>query len=324
MAPSRAPATRRPRQLACLRFALLAGLFFCATRSHATEGNLGRPITGMQITPYAGIVPPTPGLNVSLSSIWYSASQGRSRQTVIGNTIRTGLDLDVSYTLMNAVYVWDTGTREWNFASGVGLPLQYTSASASLNDRRLTDRSTNLADILFIPIVAGYHFSATSHMALGLQVYAPTGSYEKGRLANAGQNVWTFIPNVSYTQLWPEQNIEFSSTAGLQFYSRNTATDYRSGLLGTLDATLIKRFSNGFGFGAVAGWIQQLQDDSGVLADRLDGNKGYAFGVGPIATWQHNFDKSHAINASLRWVSDLDTRNRPKGNAYLFNIAASF
>lgn len=285
---------------------------------------MGRPITGMQITPYAGIVPPDPGLTLSLSTIYYKASQGRTRETAIGNAIRAGLDIEASYTLANAIYVWDTQDPHWNFASGVGLPLQYTHASAFLNDRRISDHSTNFADILLIPIMASYHFSPTSHMALGLQMYAPTGSYDPNRLANAGQNVWTFIPNLSYTHLWPKQNLEFSATWGMQVYTRNTATDYHSGLLNTVDAALIKRFENGLGFGGVVGWIQQLQNDKGTLADRLDGNKGYALGLGPIATWTHKIDKEHSLNASFRWVNEVDTRHRPKGNAYLLNLTASF
>lgn len=161
-------------------------------------------------------------------------------------------------------------------------------------------------------------------LALGLQVYAPTGAYNQDRMANAGQNDWTFIPNVSYTQLWPQENLEFSATWGVEVYTRNAATDYHNGMLNTLDATLIKRFSNGLGVGGVVGWIQQLQDDKGQLADVLDGNRGYAFGLGPIVTYQRKLDKEHTISTSLRWVSELDTRNRPKGNAVMVSITGNF
>ena len=44
---------------------MLAGitvLTFSVTRAFAVEGGLGRPISGMSIAPFAGVVPPEPGL----------------------------------------------------------------------------------------------------------------------------------------------------------------------------------------------------------------------------------------------------------------------
>ncbi len=308
----------------CGAAALGCVLTLLAAPAWATEGGVGRPITGMQITPYAGIVPPEPGLTVSFSSIYYDASRSRDQAIPIGGRLEGGLDMQVSYNLLNAVYVWDTGTTAWNFASGIGLPYQFTDVSAYLNDLKRTDSSSNFADLLLIPIVASHHFSPTSHMALSLQVYAPTGSYDSSRLANAGQNVWTYIPTLAYTKLWPKQNVEFSASWGVQFYSRNSDTDYKSGALNTLDVMAVKRFANGFGIGLVGGWIQQLESDSGALADRLDGNRGYSLGLGPTLTWNHAIDKERSISASLRWVNEIDASKRPKGNAYLLNVAATF
>jgi len=289
--------------------------------AQATEGSFGRPITGMQVNPYAGIVPPEPGLNLTFSSIYYDGSIKNGRQSPVVGQLSSDLKYQISYNLLNAVYVWDTGPGRWNFASGLGLPYQYTDMSASLNRLRKQDSSTDMADLLLIPIVASYHISQTEHLALGLQAYAPTGSFDKNRLANAGQNDWTFIPTLSYTKLF-ENNVELSANWGMQFYTPNSDTGYHSGVLNTVDALVLKRFG-AWGVGLAAGWIQQLTDDKGTLADALNGNRGYSLGAGPMLTWQGKAGTT-PVSASLRWVNEFEARNRPKGNAVMGSVGASF
>ncbi len=98
-----------------------------ATTGHATEGGIGRPITGMQVTPYAGIVPPTDDWIFSISSIYYEGSLGKSKEIPIAGTVSAGLNYHVSYNLLNAVKTWGITAGGWNFASSFGVPFQYTS-----------------------------------------------------------------------------------------------------------------------------------------------------------------------------------------------------
>ncbi len=42
----------------------LTAMLAAAAPSLASEGALGRSISGAQVTPYIGVIPPTPGLNV--------------------------------------------------------------------------------------------------------------------------------------------------------------------------------------------------------------------------------------------------------------------
>ena len=50
---------------------VLTTLVSFAPSAFAVEGGLGRPISGMQITPYAGLVPPEPGLAVLVGETYY-------------------------------------------------------------------------------------------------------------------------------------------------------------------------------------------------------------------------------------------------------------
>jgi hypothetical protein len=288
----------------------------------ATETGIGRPITGMQIAPYAGIVPPTDDWIVSITSIYYEGSLGASKTLPIAGKITAGLDYHLSYNIVNAIKTWGITAGGWNFASSFGVPLQYTDVS-SFHGRLPDDHATQFADIFFTPVVAGYHLTKTDHIALSVQIYAPTGAYNTDRLANAGQNTWTFTPTFAYTKLLPKENIELSLNYGVEFYTTNNQTEYHNAPVSVLDVLALKRFGAGWGVGVVGGYIQQLGHDTGGLADIVGGTQGHSVGVGPMVTWNGKVSKT-PVGATLRWVNEFNVSNRPKGNAVELSVNATF
>jgi hypothetical protein len=46
------------------------------------------------------------------------------------------------------------------------------------------DRASDLYDMYFTPIEAGYALSETDHIAISFSVWAPTGKYNANALAN--------------------------------------------------------------------------------------------------------------------------------------------
>jgi hypothetical protein len=215
------------RELTAVAFAVV--VLGIPTAARATEGGIGRPITGMQIAPYAGVVPPTSDWIFSITSIYYEGSFGKSKSIPIAGTVSAGLNFNVSYTILNAVKTWGITAGGWNFASSFGVPLQYTSVS-SFHGLLPNDSATQFADIFFTPVVAGYHLTKTDHIALSVQMYAPTGAYSTSRLANAGQNTWTFIPTVAYTKLLSTTSSCQRTTAlsSIRPTTRRTITTRRS------------------------------------------------------------------------------------------------
>ena len=85
--------------------------------AHAVEGGLGRSITGLQVTNYAGVVPPTPGWNLALGYAYYSGEIGAQRQLPISGVTALGVDASFGLASLTGVYVWNTGEGRWNFAS---------------------------------------------------------------------------------------------------------------------------------------------------------------------------------------------------------------
>ncbi|HEV2840368.1 MAG TPA: transporter [Chthoniobacterales bacterium] len=307
----------------------LLAVFYLASHSVslAVEGGLGRPISGAMINPYAGLVPPLPGFAVGVTEAYYDASIGGGTTVPIGINLTLGVDMKVSFTPITILYMWPTQGKEWNFASAFSLPLAYVEAEATVTLGRLTGRVKDddfgLFDIVLVPIVASYHISETDHVAFNFTVWAPTGEYDPDRLANLSTNTWTFIPGVAYTKIFPKANVELSVAWGLQFDTENTGTNYQNGILSDLEAAVIKRWKNGFGFGVIGSWIQQLTDDSGPTADRLNGFSGQAFGVGPIVTYSTKVGKSH-LDFNARYVHEFENSNRPEGDLFQFSANLKF
>jgi hypothetical protein len=262
---------------------------------------------------------------MSLTSIWYDGELKGSAQVPIVGAISTGLDMKVSYTMANFTHVWDTGKGPWNYASAIGVPVQYTDITANVTGPRgrtlgTSDTGTQFADMLVTPIAAGYHFDELNHISFSLPIYVPTGAYNVDRLANPGQNNYTFMPTVAFTHL-DGKGGEFTLSSGLEFYTENDATDYRNGNIFTLDALWTHGFGNGWNAGMVAGYIQQVTDDSGSGA--TSGFRGRSVGAGPTVGWTGKFADAQA-NISARWVPEFDTKNRPEGNGFSVNMTLAF
>src|SRR5215471_11890640 len=64
----------------------------------AVEGGMQRPISGMQIAPFAGVIPPEPGFAVAVSEIYYSGSIGGAANVEIGGLLVANVDVKASFT----------------------------------------------------------------------------------------------------------------------------------------------------------------------------------------------------------------------------------
>jgi len=318
--------TMKSRVRILLAASALTIVFSFANSAFAVEGGLGRPISGMQITPFAGIIPPEPGLAVATGETYYTGSIGGSLNVPIAGLLAANVDVKASFTPIGLLYIWPTPTKTWNFASVVTFPLAWVECEASLSlgshAVRVKDSIFGLYDLAFTPIIASHHFSETDHLAFTFSFWAPTGSYEKGKLANLSLNDWTFIPGVAYTKIIPDANLELTGMWNMDFYTEDPATRYHSGIQSDLEALAIKRFKNGFGVGFVESWIQQVTDDGGAPAV-LNGFVGRALGIGPIVVYSTKIGKSH-LDFNARWIHDFYVHNAVEGNGFSFNASLKF
>ncbi|GGD59108.1 SphA family protein [Pseudoxanthomonas indica] len=304
-----------------------AGLLF-ASQSNATEGALGRPITGMQITPYAGVIPPAPGLQWSVSYIYYDGEISASRPAPIAGQLGLGLEAEASLSMLTGVYIWPTKAGRWNFASMASLPYIDLGTQVDLQagplQRRVNQNTGNLYDFYFAPVLASFHIDQVRHLSFGVYIFAPTGNYDPNRIANAGLNVWTYSPTFAYTQLMQKGTLEFSVQAATDWYSKNDDTNYENGVVFRSEALLIKRTASGWGIGGVVGWIEQLEDDKGPLADRLNGFKGRSLGAGPVITYSKKWKGGEHVDLTFRYVSEFSVKNRFEGDPLSLSVGFGF
>jgi hypothetical protein len=304
--------------LAALALAALAPL------AHATEGGLGRSVTGVNALSYAAIVPPESGWVWQFGAVYLDGDIGGSRSVPIGGNLAVDVHAYMALPSVTALYVWDTGPGAWNFASAFSVPYNISSINAQVSVGNLvakeSDSVTDFFDLAFIPVIASHHFSQTEHMALSLQIFAPTADYEVGKLANAGLGIWTFSPTISFTKIFAPANVEFTTVAAVDFSSNHGETDYENAPVFRLDGLLLKRFANGWGIGAAGGWIQQIGDDKGPTADRLNGFRGHALGLGPVVSWGTKWEHG-SLEMQLRWIDEFDVENRVKGKPVMLTAS---
>jgi hypothetical protein len=307
---------------------VIASVFVCRETS-ATEGALGRPVAGTGVIPDAGVVSPEPITAISFSEIYLDGSIGGSKQVPIAGKTSLGIDGQVAFTLATLLKVWDTHTGAWNFASSITLPYVWTQVGASLgaNARQAStsDRASNLFDLYFTPVIAGYHITKVDHIAFSFNIWAPTGQYDPNSLANPSLNNWTFVPQVAYTRIFPEWGFELDAVLGVQFYTRNAATDYQNAPLLTFDVMALKHLPHGIGAGLIIGTVQQLGNDSGPTADKLNGFRGHDLAIGPIVTYDTKLNGKTPLSLSARWVPTVSSQNRLKStNTFMVSAAIAF
>lgn len=312
---------RRAAAGACL--ALLPAL-----AAQAVEGGLGRSITGLQVTDYAGVIPPEPGPTLALGYVYYAGSIGADRELPISGVAALGMDATFALYSLSGIYVWPTGEGRWNFASMATLPFANVDITASLDvgpyRQAVSDSFRgDLYDISIAPVMAGYHVDPARHLSLALYVSVPTGDFDPDRLANPSLNVWVYSPTVSYTQLFGAGTVDWSTSVGVDFSTRNEDTDYRSGAVFHVDTQLVRHFGNGWGVGGVGGWIEQVSDDSGALADRLDGFRGSAWALGPAVSYQRKRGDS-TFSFSARWLHEFGVERRLAGNPLMVSGSITF
>jgi hypothetical protein len=190
-----------------------------------------------------------------------------------------------------------------------------------------TDTANGISDMILIPFWLGWN-KGDFKWATQLNIYAPTGEYNAGQLANVGLNYWTFEPLVSFSYLSKKIGLEFSTTAGVDFNTNNDATDYQSGKVFHIDATLAQHlplFGYGIiGLGANAYYWKQFSADSGSGA-RLGSFETLMTGIGPVLSYiSPPFCGNHIVTAEVKWLPQIETDKTLKGSYFWFKAGVTF
>jgi len=149
-----------------------------------------------------------------------------------------------------------------------------------------------------------------------LPVYAPTGSYEKGRLGNTGLNYWTVDPIFGVVYSDAKRGFNALLHSGLAFNSENPDTNYKSGNLLHFDGAIQQLLPVGSGLvtlGLEAFYFDQVSCDSGSGAT-LGCFKGKTAGLGPAIGYVLPFSKTESLVIELKWLKETATEKRLEGD----------
>jgi hypothetical protein len=198
------------------------------------------------------------------------------------------------------------------------------SVSTTAGAIRRKDSASGLGDMTLIPVMLAWKDESWQYNAL-LPIYAPTGQYEKGRLANPGLNYWTFDPTIGVSYNNAKTGLNAAAYAGIGFNTENNATNYKSGSVFHLDGSVQQLLPVGPGFlgiGAEAFYIDQVSGDSGGNA-LLGDFKGRTSGLGPVLTYILPRG-TETLVAELRWLHETNVKNRLEGDYIWLKVVYQF
>lgn len=200
-----------------------------------------------------------------------------------------------------------------------------TLSATGVNLRREARGTDNgFGDVQIIPFMLGWKRGDLKWQTY-FSVYAPTGDFEKGALANIGKNYWTFEPAAAVSFLSSTYGLEATLFTGFDFNTENGATDYQSGDQFHLDGTVAQHLPllGGFvGAGANGFFYQQITGDGGSGA-RLGSFEGMTTGVGPVLSYVYQIGDLD-VAAEAKWLPEIATTNRLNGNIVWCKLAFSF
>jgi len=259
---------------------------------------------------------------------YYNGTASGSRQIELGGQVVANIEGTVYADTSILLYQTPWKLFGGGYAAAVAIPYMWMDVKGDVQVGPVTgnrrDTANGIGDIEIIPLMLGW---TNGDLKFGGQfgVYAPTGEFEQGALANIGKNYWTFEPGLNVSWLSSKIGTEVSLFAGFDVSTKNNETDYQSGDVLHLDATVAQHlplFGGFAGVGANAFYYQQITGDSGTGA-ALGGFEGRTVGIGPVVSYAMKVGKTDVV-AELKWLPELDVEKRLKGDTIWFKLALVF
>ena len=314
------------------RLALLAALCGCAIIQpllRAEEGGSGHYLPGAMASFVDG-VPPKETFIARYNMVYYNGDIAANEPLPIAGVNTLGAD--ATSWAHGVSLLWrpalELGER-WSYAMSATIPFVWMDVTANVTAGgtrvRRTSSLEGLGDVVLMPLMLNYNVSSNLNLNFRTGLYAPTGDYEVGRLANTSKNFWTFEPTLGLMYFGVNNGIEASMFLGADFNTENPDTDYQSGTQLHVDGTLAQHFPlfKGLaGVGVNGFWYEQVTGDSGAGASFGDFEARTA-GLGPVLSYAFKLGKVDMI-AEAKWLRELETVKRLKGDTVWFKLVAKF
>lgn len=312
--------------------AVAAYVMAFATIARAEQAGSGHYISG-QFVDFCGMPPSDPGLYVANYFLDYGNGKfAGGKQLPFGGVFAANVTANLNAEVPLAIYAYPFSVENIHFSSGLVVPWIWEDIKAGATyDRNRVQISTGaeqkangLGDIMAMPIAACWT-NGDFKVGSMFNVWAPSGNYNYGQLANVGLGYWTFEPMAAFSWLSSKFGTEFTVFPAVDFNTQNTKADYNSGDLFHVDATLAQHlplFGGFIGAGASTSYIKQFTGDSGTGA-KLGSFEAESVSVGPTVSYIHSLGKVMLI-VDGSWLAQVKTVNVPKGNYFWAKITFAF
>lgn len=291
----------------------------------AGEGGTSHVMPGANAT-LVDLPPTSPGGFVKPMYINYRGDASARVPTAAGVVANLNADAD-TFVLGGGYGFEETVLGGAHYSVAAFLPytwLTISGDSAALGGVQIQNKVSGLGDLTLVPVLLGWKSDNWQYDFL-MPVYAPTGSYEVGRLGNTGLNYWTFDPIVGVAYSNAKTGLTGAAHLGYAINTENNATQYKSGNILHLDTAVQQLFPLGSGLaniGVEVWYFQQLTCDSGAGAT-LGCFKGRTAGIGPVLGYIQPIGNEKLL-FELKWLPELDTQNRLKGDYLWLKMVYTF
>jgi hypothetical protein len=277
-------------------------------------------------------MPGRPGFAYLNAFTFYDGSAGASKTLGFGGLAAFNLDATVYADTSIFLYQAPWDIFGGYYAGGIAIPYVWVKVSGDVElelgrhspSLSVSDSADGLGDIEILPLMLGWT-RGDIKFDVRLGIYAPTGGYEKYKLANVGKNYWTFEPAASVNYLSSKIGLELTGFAGFDFNTTNDVTDYHSGDAFHLDVTVAEHlplFGGFIGVGANAYYYKQFTADSGSGAS-LGSLEGRTAGIGPVVSYTIKVSSIDLV-AEAKWLPELGIRYRLEGDYVWLKVGALF
>lgn len=309
------------RATLALTLAAAAWAVLAPGQAQATEGGGSSRLPGL-LTIRVGMMPP-PGLRLNLQLADYSANK-----TLDGDgKPRAGLsnfNLHVKGVGGRLIYVWP-GAELWGGAIATGLAV---AAHVDLRVRfdvqtpggvvhREGQSSGASSDTHLTPIMLGWR-GETYHQMVGLELFLPTGAFDRTQLANPGRG--NRASGASYQATWfPVAAVEANLGVVVLQNSRNPDTNYQGGRELMMDYGVGYVLAPQWQLGVSGYLIKQFSDDRSNGQPVAGGNRAQVLAVGPFL----RYTPGRNWGLTIKYQAETKVKNRASGNRMYVQTSTS-
>jgi hypothetical protein len=289
-----------------LQAVAMSAALIASAGAYATEG--GGTVYPVGTENYVCCALPPPGIYGQVFAQHYEADEVTDTN---GNTVPLP-GFKVKATAVAPRFVWVTGQQVAGASLGFHAILPLVSLDVTVPGA--SQSKNGIGDMVFGPAL-GWHHSPQLHSVLALDVFAPTGKYDRADLANIGRNYWAAQVIAGVSRIDPTGlNADAKLMYGLN--AKNKDTDYRSGQEFIVDYDAGWGLGNGWVVG-VGGYLYQQVTDDKQAGATVANNKGRAFAIGPSI----KYDSGKGWFVTLKYQTETGVRNRAAGDALWLKIA---